>query len=300
MAKKYYAVRVGREPGIYSSWDECQEQTKGFPKAKFAGFDFLSEAKQYLAGIEIKADKGQVAAEPDDPFANKTIPPIEIENLTSEKTQPFKLPEEVTIWTDGAKFASDTIENSSNDGPDRGPGGYAAVFVDKEEHELLRLQGGSQLTTNNKMRLTAIKDALLQLEDGTKHKVQIKSDSKYAVSSFEKNWVRGWKARATKIGDEVIWHKSDGPVVANQDILKEIDRIKQHHDVRLQHTTGHSGIPLNRLCDELVKEMSKQMIKAKNFEIKRKNDEQIKDTKETTPKGIKIQRNSGRDSSNSR
>jgi len=34
-SKKFYAVRVGREPGVYDTWDECKEQTNGFKGAKF-------------------------------------------------------------------------------------------------------------------------------------------------------------------------------------------------------------------------------------------------------------------------
>lgn len=45
---KYYAVRAGRVPGIYNSWDECQNQTKGFPGAVFKSFKTLSEAEQFM------------------------------------------------------------------------------------------------------------------------------------------------------------------------------------------------------------------------------------------------------------
>lgn len=41
---KYYVVWVGRKPGIYSSWEECQEQTSRFPNAKFKSFQTMEEA----------------------------------------------------------------------------------------------------------------------------------------------------------------------------------------------------------------------------------------------------------------
>ena len=46
---KYYAVRVGRQPGIYSSWDECKAQVNGYPNAKYKSFTTLEAAKQFMA-----------------------------------------------------------------------------------------------------------------------------------------------------------------------------------------------------------------------------------------------------------
>lgn len=49
MAKvKFYAVRVGRKPGIYNSWDECEEQTKGFHGAEYKSFTDINEANNYM------------------------------------------------------------------------------------------------------------------------------------------------------------------------------------------------------------------------------------------------------------
>lgn len=38
MAAKFYAVRKGKKPGIYMSWDICKQQTDGFPGAEFKAF----------------------------------------------------------------------------------------------------------------------------------------------------------------------------------------------------------------------------------------------------------------------
>jgi ribonuclease HI len=50
MAKsKYYVVWVGKKPGIYATWAECQAQTKGYPQAKFKAFESEEEAKAAYA-----------------------------------------------------------------------------------------------------------------------------------------------------------------------------------------------------------------------------------------------------------
>ncbi len=51
MAKqKFYAVKVGREPGIYKTWAECQKQTSGFPSAVFKSFTTMAQAEEYMNG----------------------------------------------------------------------------------------------------------------------------------------------------------------------------------------------------------------------------------------------------------
>ena len=49
MAKKYYAVRVGKKPGIYEKWDDCRQNVHGYPAAEFKSFPTLEEAKAYMA-----------------------------------------------------------------------------------------------------------------------------------------------------------------------------------------------------------------------------------------------------------
>ena len=50
--KKYYAVRCGKEPGIYETWAECEARTKGFSGAQYKSFESMAEAEKYMAGEE--------------------------------------------------------------------------------------------------------------------------------------------------------------------------------------------------------------------------------------------------------
>ena len=274
MGKKIYAVRVGRKPDFYYSWKECQEQIKGFPKAEFKGFDLMSEAQQYMAGVKLSSGKEVEAKMAVDPLEDKALPMIEEEAFTNSQNQALKLPEEVTIYTDGSCFNAKEIRQgrASDGGVIMAPGGYAAVFLDTQGNELLRLTGGAQKTTNNQMELTAVKEALQHLEDGTRHRVHIISDSEYMVNSFTKNWVNTWKNKALKMNDELIWRKKTGEVVKNQDIMKAIDRLCQHHDVQFEHTRAHVGTKYNELCDQLAKKMSEQMNRVRSFEANRKEE----------------------------
>jgi ribonuclease HI len=60
---RYYAVKVGLVPGIYTSWDECKPNVNGFPGAKFKSFDTLPEAEAYL-----KDDTGAVSSVSEEDF----------------------------------------------------------------------------------------------------------------------------------------------------------------------------------------------------------------------------------------
>lgn len=51
MAKKFYAVRVGKTPGVYETWTECQHQINGFSGAIYKGFATKEEAMLFVEGI---------------------------------------------------------------------------------------------------------------------------------------------------------------------------------------------------------------------------------------------------------
>ena len=55
MAKKYYAVRVGKIPGIYLNWDDCKAMVDGYPGAKYKSFTNIGEAECFMEGIEYSA-----------------------------------------------------------------------------------------------------------------------------------------------------------------------------------------------------------------------------------------------------
>lgn len=54
MAKKYYAVRVGKTPGVYLTWDDCKAMTHGYPGAVYKSFTNIQEATAFYMGDENK------------------------------------------------------------------------------------------------------------------------------------------------------------------------------------------------------------------------------------------------------
>lgn len=134
----------------------------------------------------------------------------------------------VTIYTDGACSGNP------------GPGGWAAI-LEYNGHEK-ELSGGEPHTTNNRMELTAVIEALRALKEGCE--VDLYSDSKYVIDALEKGWVYGWQKRN--------WIKSDKKPALNPDLWEILLGEFARHRVKLHWVKGHASNPKNNRCDELA------------------------------------------------
>ena len=126
-----------------------------------------------------------------------------------------------------------------------GPGGWAwAVAPDGARSG----SGGEAHTTNQRMELTAVLQALRTLggeADATGAGLLVVSDSQYVVNCFRDRWWEGWLARG--------WRNSQRQPVANRDLWEPlIDVVRTRGDVEFRWVKGHSGDPMNDLVDELA------------------------------------------------
>ena len=71
---KYYAVKKGRNPGIYTSWDLCLKEVKGFSNASYKSFKTRAEAENFLKGQEkeVEIDENTIIAYVDGSFNLKS------------------------------------------------------------------------------------------------------------------------------------------------------------------------------------------------------------------------------------
>ncbi len=139
---------------------------------------------------------------------------------------------EVLIYTDGAcKF-------------NPGPGGWGAILVYNGKEK--ELSGGEEMTTNNRMELSAVINALSALKEPCI--VTITTDSKYVVDAIEKGWIDNWQQNK--------WRKSDKSPVLNIDLWEELLRLLIMHKVKFVWVKGHNGHPYNERCDKLATEFA--------------------------------------------
>jgi ribonuclease HI len=120
-----------------------------------------------------------------------------------------------------------------------GPGGWGAFLKFGEvEKEIF---GGEPLTTNNRMELMAVIQALGALK---KHcKVIVYTDSSYVQQGIS-TWIHNWKARG--------WKTADKKPVKNEDLWRLLEAVADKHSVHWRWVKGHAGDPGNERADLLA------------------------------------------------
>jgi ribonuclease HI len=134
---------------------------------------------------------------------------------------------DVVIYTDGACKGNP------------GPGGWGA-WLRSGEHER-EIWGGEALTTNNRMELTAVIEALAALK--VRSRVSLHLDSDYVRQGIT-SWIHGWKRKG--------WRTAAGQPVKNADLWVRLDELARQHEVQWHWVRGHSGDPGNERADALA------------------------------------------------
>jgi ribonuclease HI len=120
-----------------------------------------------------------------------------------------------------------------------GPGGWGALLrygtAEKE------LWGGEPVTTNNRMELMAVIQALESLKRPCR--VQVTTDSQYV-----KQGVTAWMARWKRNG----WRTAERQPVKNRDLWERLDQAVSRHELQWRWVRGHTGHPENERADQLA------------------------------------------------
>ena len=133
----------------------------------------------------------------------------------------------VIIYTDGACRGNP------------GPGGWGVLIENGESSK--QLYGGDISTTNNKMELTAAIMALKEIKEPCE--IILYTDSKYVLQGIEE-WIHNWKKRG--------WRGANKKPVKNIDLWKELDELRDEHNIKWNWVKGHSGDPGNGTADMLA------------------------------------------------
>ncbi len=135
--------------------------------------------------------------------------------------------ESIEIWTDGACKGNP------------GVGGWGVLL--KRGQVEKTLHGGEALTTNNRMEMMAVIEALRALKRPCK--VVLHIDSQYVMKGMTE-WIHGWKQRA--------WRTADKKQVKNADLWMTLDTLVQQHDITWRWVKGHAGDPGYERADLLA------------------------------------------------
>ncbi len=135
----------------------------------------------------------------------------------------------IEIFTDGACSGNPGI------------GGWGALLRYKDVEK--ELSGGEAQTTNNRMELTAVIEALKALK--TECNITLYTDSKYVMNGINE-WLENWKKNGWKTSN-----KKNG--VKNIDLWQQLDELIKKHEIRWVWVKGHNGHPENERVDTLAR-----------------------------------------------
>lgn len=134
---------------------------------------------------------------------------------------------QVTVYTDGACSGNP------------GPGGWGAVLIwNGREKDIF---GGEADTTNNRMELQAVTEALRALKKTCD--VTVFTDSKYVLNGATQ-WLEGWKEKG--------WKTAAKKPVENKTYWVDLSEQLERHCVKFEWVKGHSGDPMNDRADALA------------------------------------------------
>ena len=266
--KKFYAVRVGKAPGIYQTQGQAEEQVKGFSGAEYKSFSTEEEAIKYLSFEETK----------ESPNLSDKVSDINLKiELEIKKLQD----REVVAFVDGSH---------SLDADGREKYSFGVLLITNEsENSLYKafVDKANMKSRNIAGEIEGVKQAILWAIENKKQKIKIF----YDYAGIEKWATKEWSAKA-KI---------------SQEYSKFFDEKSKLINVEFEHVKAHSGIVYNEKADELAKRallsqgyktyndgsiyligFQKQdwlnMVKSLNDEISEENVKDKIDVKESNPK----------------
>lgn len=134
---------------------------------------------------------------------------------------------EVEIYTDGACRGNP------------GPGGWGAILIAGGHRK--EIFGGEADTTNNRMELMAVIEALRVLKRACH--IVVHTDSQYVKKGISE-WIHDWKRRG--------WKTAAKKPVKNADLWQMLDEAQAQHEIDWRWVKGHAGHPENERADELA------------------------------------------------
>lgn len=140
----------------------------------------------------------------------------------------------VEIFTDGACSGNP------------GPGGWGAVLRYKSTEK--EISGGEANTTNNRMEITAVIEALSLLKESCN--VTLYSDSQYVCNALTKGWAKKWQTNN--------WMRNKTDPALNPDLWEKLLSLYEKHNVTVVWVKGHAGHPENERCDRLAVAQAKK------------------------------------------
>lgn len=255
---RYYAVTVGRQIGIYTTWATAEQQIKGVSNAKFKKFASEQDAQAFISSHTQKQQETISPISRRTSSCNKrTLSEANIEN--HEKLSASN--ESYIVFCDGSAL---------NNGKAGCKAGYACIFPDHPDWKIagpleeIGEDGRAIAPTNNRAEYVAALKALQHVNevDPLQQKTLfIYSDSMLLIRSMTE-WVTRWK--------ESNWRKktktnSVYDMVKNHDLLKSLLEAQGGRKIIWKHVRAHTGktdweSTWNQIADDTAREAASEYV----------------------------------------
>lgn len=214
---KFYAVKVGHQPGIYTSWSECKKNVDGYQNPTYRKFTTLEEAQNFMTSSYVrKGGNTNTSSTTTKKKVNTEKYLGKYQNLIESKPYLGEIPYTINKWN---KFNNElfifTDGSFKNNGKELNSG--FSVFLGKDCINVKELYTNK---TNNQCELAAVDVAfkiILKYYKNiivSKIPINIVSDSEYTIKSCTL-WIKKWK--------ENDWKTSNGGDVKNRELIESID-----------------------------------------------------------------------------
>ncbi|NXN93388.1 RNH1 Ribonuclease, partial [Rhinopomastus cyanomelas] len=264
----FYAVRKGRQTGVYRTWAECQEQVNKFPSASFKKFSTEKEAWTFVrSGLpgqqqqpesagehsppDVTHEDGSQKEEPETLCCNTCKRPYEqstSEEHVAKRVKHDKVYSAPIVSEDKFSYMGDfavvyTDGCCSSNGRSRARAGIGVYWGPGHPLNTSERLPGRQ--TNQRAEIHAACKAIEQAKSQNIKKLIIYTDSKFTINGIT-SWVDNWKTNG--------WRTSSGGSVINKEDFERLDRLSKNIEIQWMHVPGHAGFQGNEEADRLARE----------------------------------------------
>ena len=233
---KFYAIKKGRRPGIYTTWDAAKKQVSGYSGAVYKGFTTKDQAEAFMNAATTAPRKTATKKSASTRATTSALPNAEI-----------------TFYTDGGSRNHGNVAGGHVLADDKAAWAYLIELPDKQT---VSNSGGEFGATNNRMEIMGLVEALSYLVDQRLNTKEILAvlDSQYVLNAIQKGWLAGWKRRN--------WHRAGNAPLKNKELWQQVDQLlPQFPHLSFEWTKGHAVSHGNVFVDELLNKTMDQMKK---------------------------------------
>ncbi|GAA5843570.1 hypothetical protein JCM5353_007488 [Sporobolomyces roseus] len=283
----FYAVGVGRTPGVYGTWEQAKKQVDGFGGAKYKKFPTMKAAQEFVdeaSATPATASKGKARAMD----GEEEAPSAKRQKTSNGKSkdpvfggEDDKYPKHRIVYSDG----------SSKGNGQKGAVAGSGVFWSHEpgaNNLAERLPG--PLQTNNRAEMYAVA-RILETDPHPEEPLQICTDSKYTMLVFT-SYIASWKAKG--------WRTSTGATPANGDLIRfimSLIALRTIHassssstmaNIKFKWVKGHATDEGNKMADKLACQGAALPLAAdRDFEeLAKENQKKLEESKGAKVKSI--------------